>query len=844
MKFSEFWLREWVNIDIDSETLSEQLTLAGLTVDSVVSVVDDAAFGGKWNNAVVVIGQVRECCIISSAQPHKKLFLTKIDIGTNRLLTIFCSAENCRNGIKVAVAIRIGGAAYHLLLQTTPTTSSSCNIISQPLLLQQQGAGKNNMMRPMMMPSSYEEEGMLCSFADLGIYDDQYSNNTIIELPLNAPLGANVREYLTLNDKIIEINVTPNRSDCLSIRGLAREIAVLNKTRLNEKKISPVQVTLDDALPIMVKVANACPRYLARILKDVNINTPTPLWLIEKLRRCDVRSINIITDINHYILLELGQPMQIFDLDTIDGGISVRMAKVNENIMLMNGRKISLQEDTIVIADEKKILSLAGIISGYFCSVGKNTKNILLESALFNPLFIRGRALRYGLHSPISQHYERGGVDQQIQYKAIELATSLVIDICGGQVGPIIDVSTPKLLPNSNDIIILRRKKIDQVIGQHIADEKIFDILSRLGCSLTTTDNTYWKVSTPSWRFDLNFEEDLVEEIIRIYGYQKILRTPLINLRRFNNLHSLHFSIKRVKTMLVARGYQEVITYSFVNPKLQRMIHPETKGIKLSNPISVEMSVMRLSLWPGLISVIISNQKQLHKSIRIFEIGLRFIPNVKSNLGIQQDLIITGMISGNRNEKHWDLHHCHPVDFYDLKRDVEVLLSLNGKMDDIEFKTETNPALHPGQSAAIYFKGERIGIMGVIHPELEHRLELNGRTVVFELFWHKIPIIPHPIIKEISRFPLIRRDIAIVVSETIPLEDIVKECKKVLSNQLVELNIFDVYRGANIAEGYKSLAISIIIQNIKRTLKENEIATIIASCIEALKSRFQASLRD
>ncbi|NBD83137.1 phenylalanine--tRNA ligase subunit beta, partial [Citrobacter werkmanii] len=455
-------------------------------------------------------------------------------------------------------------------------------------------------------------------------------------------------------------------------------------------------------------------------------------------------------------------------------------------------------------------------------------------------LSITGRARRHGLHTDASHRYERG-VDPALQYKAMERATRLLIDICGGEAGPIIDVTNEATLPK-RATITLRRSKLDRLIGHHIADDQVSDILRRLGCDVTEGQDE-WKAVAPSWRFDMEIEEDLVEEVARVYGYDNIPNTPIQAGLIMGTHREADLSLKRVKTMLNDKGYQEVITYSFVDPKIQALLHPGEESLLLPSPISVDMSAMRLSLWTGLLSTVVYNQNRQQNRVRIFETGLRFVPDTQANLGIRQDLMLAGVICGNRHDEHWNLAK-ETVDFYDLKGDLEAVLDLTGKLTDIQFKAEANPALHPGQSAAIYLKGERIGFIGVVHPELERKLDLNGRTLVFELEWNKLADRVVPQAREVSRFPANRRDIAVVVAENVPAADILSECKKVGVNQVVGVNLFDVYRGKGVAEGYKSLAISLILQDTSRTLEEEEIAATVAKCVEALKERFQASLRD
>ena len=795
MKFSELWLREWVNPAISSEALSEQITMAGLEVDGVDAVA--GAFHG------VVVGEVVECGQHPNAD---KLRVTKINVGGDRLLDIVCGAPNCRQGLKVAVAT-VGAVLP--------------------------GDFKIKAAKLRGEPS----EGMLCSFSELGI---DVESEGIIELPLDAPVGTDIREFLQLDDNTIEISVTPNRADCLGIIGIARDVAVVSQLPLIEPDMSPVAATITDTLPIDVQATEACPRYLGRVVKGINVAAATPLWMTEKLRRCGIRSIDPVVDVTNYVLLELGQPMHAFDLNRIEGGIVVRLAQKDETLTLLDGTTAKLNDDVLVIADHKKALAMGGIFGGEHSGVNEQTQDVLLECAFFNPLSITGRARRQGLHTDASHRYERG-VDPQLQYKAMERATALLLEICGGQAGPVIDASNESTLPKAAKIT-LRREKLDRLIGHHVADAQVTDILQRLGCKVEVQTDS-WVAIAPSWRFDMEIEEDLVEEVARVYGYNNIPDVPVKANLEMTKHREADLSLKRVKNLLVDRGFQEAITYSFVDPKIQQLLHPGEEALLLPSPISVEMSAMRLSLWTGLLTSVVYNQNRQQSRVRLFESGLRFVPDSEAYLGIRQDVMLSGVISGHRNEEHWDLAR-NAVDYYDLKGDLEAILELTGKLDQIQFKAEANPALHPGQSAAIYLHGERIGFIGVVHPELERKLDLNGRTVVFEMEWNKLADRVLPDAREISRFPANRRDIAVVVPENVAADDILVECKKVGANQVVGVNLFDVYRGKGVAEGFKSLAISLVLQDTARTLEEEEIAATVARCVEALKQRFQASLRD
>ncbi|MFP3029314.1 MAG: phenylalanine--tRNA ligase subunit beta [Arsenophonus sp.] len=795
MKLSEFWLREWINPEISTEALSDQMTMAGLEIDDVKPVA------GQFQG--VIIGEIVECLQHPNAD---KLRITKVNIATEQLLNIICSAPNCRPGLKVAVATVGAILADKFKIKLTKLRGEV-------------------------------SEGMLCSYSELAISNDHVG---IIELPDDAPIGIDIRNYLQLDDNVFKVSFTTNRVDCLSILGIARDISAINNLELNEVKIQPVKSTDGSIFPIRVEAPMACPRFLGRVMKGIDVTAQTPSWMREKLCRSGIRAIDPVVDITNFVLLELGQPLHAYDLDRLNGGIIVRMAKQDETLVLLDDSKVTLQQDTLVIADKKNALGIAGIFSGKHSSINENTTNILLESAFFDPLAIAGRASNYGLYTEASYRFERG-VDPQLQYKAMERATRLILEVCGGKVGNIIDISHQTSLPKVVKIT-LTRQKLDRLIGHSISDIKVTQILDRLGCQVIC-DQDNWHVVAPSWRFDMQIEEDLIEEIARIYGYNNIpnvhLHADLVMIPRYESV----LPLKRVKTLLIDRDYNEAITYSFVDPKIQQLMYPNSKAMILAEPISANMSAMRLSLLPGLLTTVTYNQNRQQNRIRLFETGLRFVPDVNAEHGIRQELMLAGVITGNRYEEHW-LQEKRAVDFFDIKGDVEAILALTGKLDNIIYKTHSDPPLHPGQSAGIYLNNNFIGYIGVIHPELGNKLDLNGRIFVFELLWDTVAERVIPKANMLSHFPANRRDIAVVVPEEVATSDILAECKKISINHIVDINLFDVYCGKNVAQGYKSLAISLILQDTNRTLKEEEIAETVDKCVAALKQRFQASLRN
>ena len=795
MKFSKSWLDEWLQVKIGAEQLAEQITMAGLEVDSVEPVA------GVFNN--VVVGEVVECAQHPDAD---KLRVTKVNVGESELLDIVCGAPNCRQGLKVAVA-KIGAVL------PGDFEIKKAKLRGQP------------------------SHGMLCSYSELGI---PVEANGIIELPLDAPVGCNLRDYLQLDDVAIEVDLTPNRADCLSIAGLAREVGVLNRCDVVAPEIEAVEPQCQESFPIRVYASQACPRYLARIVKGIKLDAQTPLWMQEKLRRCGIRSIDPVVDVTNYVLLELGQPMHAFDLDKLSGSVQVRMASEGEKLVLLDGNEASLRADTLVIADDNGPLALAGIFGGQDSGVSSTTTNIMLEAAFFSPLAIKGRARSYGLATDSSHRFERG-VDPYIQRQAMERATALLLAISGGVAGPIVELVSDEMLPAAQSIC-LRRERLTRVVGIEFDETSVTEILTRLGLSVVAVTDG-WQVTAPSWRFDIAIEEDLIEEVARIYGYNNIPNLPPVAHLCMNEQLERDLPLKRIRNLLVDRGYQEAITYSFVEPKAMSLLFPECDPLILPYPISAEMSAMRVSLWPGLIDAVVYNQNRQQGRVRLFECGLRFIKDATAENGIRQEALISGVISGSVADEHWSIPS-RGVDFFDMKGDLEALLELTGQQDSFTFKRAEHSALHPGQSAQIIRDDRVIGWIGVIHPNLEKKLGLKSKVVLFELEQNPLLKARIPAAGEISRFPANRRDLALVVDEHVAAADVLSVVKKIGGNQLVGINLFVIYQGQGIPEGKKSLAISLVLQDNARTLEEKEISETISVVVEGLRNEFNASLRD
>ncbi|MCZ0923454.1 phenylalanine--tRNA ligase subunit beta [Vibrio diabolicus] len=801
MKFSESWLREWVNPAVTTDELTHQITMAGLEVDDVLPVA--GSFTG------VKVGHVVECGQHPDAD---KLRVTKVDVGEEELLDIVCGAPNCRQGLKVAVAT-VGAVLP--------------------------GDFKIKKAKLRGQPS----HGMLCSFTELGI---DVESDGIMELAEDAVIGTDFREFLGLDDVTVDVDLTANRADCFSIRGLAREVGVLNRADVTEPSVEAVAPSIDDKVFIEVKAPAACPRYLGRVVKNVNVQAETPLWMQEKLRRCGIRSIDPVVDITNYVLLEQGQPMHAFDLAKIEGGIVVRMAEQGEKLTLLDGSEAELNADTLVVADHNKALAIAGIFGGEESGVTTETKDVLLECAFFAPDYIRGRARSYGLHTDSSMRFERG-VDYALQVSAMERATQLLVEICGGEVAPVVAVESEADLPKPNKVA-LRRTKLDNLLGHHIADADVVEILERLGLTVEASEEG-WVAVAPTWRFDIAIEQDLIEEVGRIYGYDNIPNQhPAAALKMHNHVEA-DLPLKRVRDLLVDRGYHEAITYSFVEPEQQKLVVPGVEPLVLPNPISADMSAMRLGLIQGLLNTVVHNQKRQQPRVRLFEYGLRFIPCESAENGMRQEPMLAGVIAGTRGEEHWDIE-TNTVDFFDLKGDLEAVLELSANEKAYSFAAlspeskKANPALHLGQSAAIIVDGKEVGVIGTVHPELERKFGLNGRTIVFEIEWSAInsKVIPEAV--QLSKFPSNRRDIAVVVDEAVASGDIVNACLEQGGEFLKDAKLFDVYVGKGVEDGKKSLAIALTLQSVERTLEDADIAGAVDAIVAHVSEKFGAALRD
>jgi len=796
MKLSESWLREWVNPDLTTQELADQITMAGLEVDAIEPVA--AEFSG------IVVGEI---ITIEQHPDADKLRVCQVAGNGEELIQVVCGAPNARVGIKIPFAI-VGA------------------------VLPENFKIKKAKLR------GVESFGMLCGQTELQLGSD---DNGLWELPLDAEVGQDLRDYLSLNDTCIDVDLTPNRSDCLSIKGIARDIGVLNRLPVTAPDIVSVASVSKEIFPVTLSTPAMCPRYVGRIIRNVDLAKPTPLWMQERLRRAGIGSKDIVVDVTNYILLELGQPMHAFDLDKLSGGITVRQAKRKESIELLNGQVIELNDDTLVIADDTCAVAIAGVMGGAQTAVSQQTKNIFLESAFFDPIAIAGKARNYGLHTDSSHRFERG-VDYQLQEQAMERATQLIVNIAGGEVSELSVTEVEHELLGERSVI-LRRARIQACLGFTMPDSEVLDIFERLGLHKTAEDNAGWTLTVPSYRFDISIEADLLEELARVYGYNRL---PTSNLLMAMDLPDKTESVLNIATLrqhLIGRDYQEAICYSFIESELQQYFDPTIQPVSLKNPISADMAVMRTSLWPGLVQALQHNINRQHQRVRLFETGLRFIPTEGGLLaGLEQQAVISGLLFGEKEQESWSGND-NKVDFYDIKGDIESLFCLTGQPEQFSFIAAEHPALHPGQTAEILYEGEVVGTVGALHPQLQKKLGLSQSVYLFELLQEAVLSASLPSFSALSRFPEVRRDVAIIVDQVVPVADLQSKAAEAAGDTLSDLKVFDVYIGKGIDSHRKSVALGLTFQHLSRTLTDDEISNTVNRVVESLKESFNAELR-
>ncbi|MCU4411198.1 phenylalanine--tRNA ligase subunit beta [Acinetobacter oleivorans] len=791
MKISENWLRTWVNPAIDSDTLSDQLTMLGLEVDELAPVAKP--FTG------VVIGEV---LTVEQHPDADRLRVTTVNIGSGEPLQIVCGAPNVRVGMKAPVAT-IGA------------------------VLPGDFKIKKGKLR------GVESQGMLCGASEIDLED---KIDGLLELPADAPVGVNIREYLKLDDNVIDISITPNRGDCFSIRGIAREIAVINKLQMNEPVINSVDATIADEKKVVISTEGA-PRYLGRVVKNVNVKAATPEWMEQALSRSGIRTHSILVDVTNYVLMELGQPMHAFDLSKIEGTVHVRQATQQEKLQLLNDQEVELQEDIMVIADDQKALAIAGIMGGLSSSVTDDTTDIFLESAFFAPLAIAGRARRFGLHTDSSQRYERG-VDFELPLIAMNRASQLIQELAGGEFGPITVAEKIDLLPK-REAIELKQAQVDQLLGYQVAGKFIADALTRLGCKVTVKTEGEWSVVPPSHRYDMAIYQDLIEEVARIDGYDNIqISLPSMDVKFAK--YQDRFELAELRQTIVTLGYQEAISFSFADAKLEKQLNPEVQPLMLANPISSDLAAMRSTLLSSLIPCVQYNLNRQQSRVRLFEFGLRFdYQNAKSIEDLKQTPTLALVAVGSQEPESWHVKP-QPMDFFDFKGEIEEILAA-GRVS-VEYVRSERAWLHPGQSAEILVEGKSIGYLGRLHPSLENELDLST-TWVAELDQTAVLQSYVSNFTELSRFPSVRRDIALLISDNINVRDIQQLIEQTGGELLDSTWLFDVYTGQGVEDGKRSLAFALLWQHPSRTLEDAEIKSGMDNIIQVLENTYQATLR-
>lgn len=792
MKVSKAWLQEWVSSSLTGQQLAAQLTMAGLEVDAVSPVA------GEFNHVVVAH--------VLQTTPHPqadKLTLCDVDAGSGAPIQVVCGASNVCAGLKVALAL--------------PGASLPGGMVI-----------KESMLRGQL------SQGMLCSVTELGLDD---SSDGIMELPDDAPIGTDIREYLALNDEVLDIDLTPNRADCFSVLGVAREVSALNNVSLKAMPNTVVEPSCADELAIQLQALDACPQYCGRIIRGINPHATTPLWMKERLRRSGVRIVHPVVDVTNYVMLELGQPMHAFDLGSLNGGIQVRYSKDGETLVLLDGQTLTLNDNVLVIADDEKPLAIAGIMGGEESAVHASTVDIFLESAYFNPILVAGVARRFNLCSDSSQRFERG-VNPNLQACALEYATSLLHTIVGGNLGPITLVNSPQHLPTKTQVLF-NPEKVIRLSGLDVPKTDMLRILTSLGMSVAETSTT-WTVDVPSHRFDIALDVDLVEEIIRLHGYDKFVATPVVASMQAGNINPYERMAMQISAFLSDRGYNETISYSFVDPQFQSALYPDAQTMQLLNPISSELSEMRVGMWSGLLASMVYNIHRQQTAIKFFESGVVFDVDGET---LQERFCIAGLMTGEHGSLNWG-ESTQLFDFYDMKGDLQALFA-SLQLSNVRFEAAAHPTLHPGKSARIVINEKDAGWIGVLHPRLQDELDLTEETMLFELSLAALFNDKLICYQKISKYPQIRRDLSLLVDVSVQACQIEHAVREVVdAGWLKAFDLFDVYMGESIPAGKKSLAIALTLQDDKRTLVDSEINAVISAILKKLEDDFTIILRD
>jgi phenylalanyl-tRNA synthetase beta chain len=792
MKIAESWLREWVNPELDTAALAHQLTMTGHEVDGI-----EAQGVGLGD---VVIAEVLE---FKKHPDADRLNVCQVNDGSGETLEIVCGAPNVYAGMK------------------TPLAKPGVTLPNGLKL-------RKSKIRGVV------SHGMLCSAVELGL---GHESDGIIALPEDAPVGEALTTFLNLPDASIELSLTPNRGDCFSVLGIARDVAALSGAPLKDATVKPVAAEIDDVHAVEIRLPEGCPSFAGRVIRGIDAKATTPIWMLERLRRSGLRGISPVVDITNYVMLELGQPLHAYDLGCVQGAIQPRMANKGEKLTLLDDKEITVSEDTLVIADESGAIGLAGIMGGLSTAVSDRTKDVFLEAAFWPPEFIAGRARSYGMHTDASLRFERG-VDPEGQARAIERASELLLQICGGKAGPLTLKTASEFLPKSNSIR-LRRARLSSLLGVTIDDDTVVAILQRLGMQIGAVEGG-WDVTAPAFRFDIAIEVDLIEEVARIYGYDAIPTSTAIAETPLRPNTETRIDLNQVADTLVARDFQEVVTYSFVDAVSNQAITGIESELVLANPISSEMSVMRSSLLPGMLFAAASNNARQQERVRIFEIGKSFHGTLQSHDEVLQ---LAGVVIGSACPEQWS-EKPQAIDFFDVKADVQAVLKLAGNSAEIDFEVVDHAALQAGQAANIVSAGNVIGVLGKLHPRHAKTFSLKRPAYVFELNAELAFAASIPVAASVSKFPSIRRDIAVIVDQKISAAELTKAVAESAPGLISSVRIFDIFTGAGIEAGLKSVALGLILQETSRTLTDDDADTAMAAAVRKLQEKYGAELRD
>ena len=807
MQFPESWLREFCNPPLTTKQLADTLTMGGLEVEELRPVAPPFTR--------VVVGKIIEATQHPNAD---RLRVCQVDVGQGNLLNIVCGAPNARVGIKVPCAL-VGA-------ELPPGDDG------KPFLI------KDGLLRGVV------SQGMLCSARELKLSDD---HGGLLELAAAARPGQDIREHLQLDDMLITLKLTPNLAHCLSIYGVARELAALTGSPLKKLSFPAVAVTDSSHLPVRIAALDLCGRFSGRVIRNVNTKAQTPSWMAERLARCGQRSVSALVDISNYVMYELGRPTHIFDLDKIHGGLNVRWGRSGETLKLLNGNTVTVDEKVGVIADDVQVESLAGIMGGDATAVSDDTRHVYVEAAFWWPKAISGRSRRYSFSTDAGHRFERG-VDPGSTVEHIERITQLIVDICGipkTVCGPIDDlrVNMPEAKP-----VTLRVARAAKVIGMAITQAQCLDALKRLGLPVAEAEGTL-TVTPPSYRFDLQIEEDLIEEVVRLIGYDNLPASPPLAPITARVLAEAKRSPFAVRRALAALGYQETINFSFVEARWEHELAGNPDPVKLLNPIASQMSVMRSSLMGSLIQALKFNLDRKAARVNIFEVGRVFLRNAQSVntdttvAGFAQPMHVAGLCFGPRNELDW----ARPdklADFFDVKGDVEALLAPVRAV----FTPSLHPALHPGRSASVSVAGKPIGFVGELHPKWRQNYDLAQAPILFELALSAVLARPVPVFEAVSKLQPVERDLAVIVQEKTTHAELMSAIQSTNTQGLLKgATLFDVYRpqqsSAAIQVGEKSLAVRLVLLSDAATLTDENIDQAVRSVLERLQKAVGARLR-